>query len=49
MIKDIETFLLDYNNLKEFKLDETINYLQDAVFLLNDVLKYLKNENLSRI
>lgn len=37
--KKIEEFLNDYDEIEEFDCDDTINYLQDAVDLLQDVLK----------
>jgi hypothetical protein len=37
--KKIEDFLNDYFEIDEFEIDDTINYLQDAVDLLQDVLK----------
>jgi len=39
--KKIEDFLNDYSKMEELDCDDTINYLQDAVGLLQDVL----NEN----
>lgn len=37
--RKIEDFLNDYFKMEEFDCDDTINYLQDAVNLLQDVLK----------
>lgn len=37
--KKIEDFLNDYSEIDEFDCDDTINYLQDAIYLLQDVLK----------
>lgn len=37
--KKIEDFLNDYFEMEEMDCDDTINYLQDAVDLLQDVLK----------
>jgi len=37
--KKIEDFLNDYSKMEELDCDDTINYLQDAVFLLEEVLK----------
>lgn len=37
--KRIEDFLNDYFEIDEYDCDDTINYLQDAVMLLEEVLK----------
>lgn len=42
--KKIEEFLNDYDEMEELDCDDTINYLQDAVFLLQDVLKENRNK-----
>jgi hypothetical protein len=40
--QEIEDFLNDYFEIDEYDCDDTINYLQDAVMLLEDVLKSIK-------
>lgn len=42
--KKIEVFLNDYFEIDEFEIDDIINYLQDAVDLLQDVLKEKYNK-----
>jgi len=40
----IKEFLDDYFEIEEFDCDDTINYLQDAVDILQDVLNEMRNK-----